>query len=136
MAENDILKWAANRTSNEPCLLGYDLHEYRAIHDASDDKLASLLHCSRDALVCLALCRRPDAAAPSFRADVEKIALHCGADAQRLAAMIREVDSLRTIRQSSVPAGVKHPQPGLLAAARNRERKSRRHKRGGKRPGK
>lgn len=136
MSENDILRWAAKRATKEPFLLGYDLHEYRTVHNASDDDLASLLDCSRDALVSLALCRRPDTTAPSFRGDVEKIAFHCGANAQQLAAMLREVDSLRTIRQSPMPDVVTYTQSGLLAAARDRKRKSPRHKRGGKRSGK
>ena len=136
MSESDIVRWAAKRSTKDPFLLGYDLHQYQAIHEASDDELASLLDCSRDALVSLALCRRPDPTASSFRVDVEKIALHCGANAQHLAAMLREVDSLRTIRQLPIQAVDAHVQSGLLAAARDRKRKLRRHKRGSKRSGK
>lgn len=137
MSEQNILQWAAKRAAEEPRLLGYELREYRVLNDATEDELAATLKCSRDALVCLALCRRPDLSAPSFRADVEQIALHCGASAQKLAALLREVDSLRTIRQVSVPPLLVAGRSGLLAAARDRKRKPRPPKPGGKkRPGK
>jgi hypothetical protein len=135
VSEHDILRWAAKRAAEEPFLLAHDLREYRTLHDASEDDLASVLECSANALVCLALCRRPDPSAPSFRTDIEKIALHCGANGQKLAVVLREVDALRTIRQP-LPAPVTYGQSGLLAAARDRERKPRRVKRARKRRGK
>lgn len=131
------MQWAAKRAAEEPRLLGYELSEYRTLNDATEDDLAAALECSREALVCLALCRRPDAAAPSFRADVEQIALHCGVNAHKLAALLREVDSLRTIREVTIPPHLAAGRPGVLAAARDRNRKQRPRKRGGKkRPGK
>lgn len=134
MSEQEIIRWAAKRAAKEPQLLGHELREYRALNDASEDELATALGCSRDALVCLALCRRPDPSAPSFRGEVEQIAVHCGANAQKLAALLREVDSLRTIRQVPLLPNVGVSRTGLLAAARDRKRKSK--KRGGKkRPG-
>jgi hypothetical protein len=136
VSEPDILRWAAKRAAEQPFLLAYDLREYRELHEATEDELASFLACSPEALVCLSLCRRPDPTAPSFRVDVEQIALHCGVNAQQLGALLREVDSLRTIRQAPLPLPVTSAQSGLLAAARDRKRKPRREKRGGKRSGK
>ena len=137
MAEQNIMEWAAKRAADEARLLGHELREYRTLNDATEDDLAAALECSRDALTCLALCRRPDLNAPSFREDVEQIALHCGANAQRLVALLREVDSLRAIRQAPIPPHLAAPQPGLLAAARDRKKKRRGQKAGGKkRPGK
>jgi hypothetical protein len=133
--KSDILAWAAKRAADEDFLLGYDLREYRELHETTDEELASSLGCSSEALVCLALCRRPDASAQSFRADVEQIALHCGVDAQKLASLLREVDSLRTFRKMPLPPPTAIAQPGLLAAARDRKRKTRKTKRGGKRSG-
>lgn len=137
MAEHDILRWAAKRAAQEPRLLGYELNEYRTFNDVTEDDLAAALECSHDALVCLALCRRPDSNAPSFRVDVEQIALHCGVNAQKLAALLREVDSLRAIREVPIPPHLTAAQPGLLAAARDRKKKQREQKAGRKkRPGK
>ncbi len=136
MPEPDIMRWAAKRAAEEAFLLGYDLREYRELHEASEDELASVLGCTPEALVCLSLCRRPDPAAQSFRADVEQIALHCGVNSLKLAALLREVDSIRTIRQMPLPVPTTFAESGLLAAARDRKRKPRKDRRGGKRSGK
>ena len=136
MPKLDILRWAAKRAADEDFLLGYDLQEYRELHEATEDDVASVLDCSSDALICLSLCRRPDLSAQSFRADVEQIAAHCRVNAQKLAALLREVDSLRTFRQVPLPPPATFAKPGLLAAARDRKRKSGKEKRGGKRSGK
>jgi hypothetical protein len=132
VAEQNVIQWAAKRAADEPRLLGHELREYRTLKDATEDDVATALECSRDALICLALCRRPDPSAPSFRADVEQIALHCGVNAQRLAVLLREVDSLRAIRQVPIPPHLSAAQPGLLAAARDRKKKRRGQKAGGK----
>jgi hypothetical protein len=134
--EPDIMRWAAKRAAEEAFLLGYDLREYRELHEASQDELASVLGCAPEALVCLSLCRRPDPAAQSFRADVEQIALHCGVNSLKLAALLREVDSIRTIKQSPLPAPTTFAESGLSAAARDRKRKPRKDSPGGKRSGK
>ena len=136
MPKSDILRWAARRAADEDFLLGYDLREYRELHEATEDVVASVLDCSPDALVCLSLCRRPDPTAQSFRADVEQIAAHCRVNAQKLAALLREVDSLRTFSQAPLPPPAAFARPGLLAAARDRKRKPGKEKRGAKRSGK
>jgi len=131
------MQWAAKRAAEEPQLLGHELREYRTLNNATEDDVAKVLECSRNALTCLALCRRPDLNTPSFRVDVEQIALHCGANAQRLAALLREVDSLRAIRLAPIQPHLAAPQAGLLAAARDRKKRRRGQKTGGKkRPGK
>jgi hypothetical protein len=135
LSDKDILRWAAKRSEEKPFLLGYDLHAYRAFHKTSDKELASFLNCSLDALVRLALCRRPNTMRPSFHNDVKKIALHCGADPQRLATLLREVDSLRTFKLVA-SSNVAYPQAGLLAAARDRQPKSRQRTRRRKNSGK
>lgn len=133
---SEILQWAAKRAAEQPFLLGYDLHEFRVLHDTSEDELASFLECARDALISLALCQRPDPEGSSFQVDVEQIAAHCRVSPLQLAKLIRDVDSLRTMRDW--PTHVSHvsSQPGLLAAARDRKGRPRRNKRSRKRPGK
>jgi len=126
--EPDILRWAAQRAADEDFLLGYALREYRELHEATEEDVAHVLGCSPEALVCLSLCRRPDPSAQSFRSDVEQIALHCRVDAQKLAALLREIDSLRTIRQLPAPGPATVAAWGVLAAARDRKRKPRRHR--------
>jgi len=133
VSDQKIVLWAAKRAAEQPFLLAHDLRQYQELNSASERDLASALECSSDALACLALCRRPDPSRPSFRADVQKIASHCGVNGHKLAALLREIDSVRTIREMPVPDPVVHTQPGLLAAARDRKRKPRRGKQGKKR---
>ncbi len=130
MSDRDILKWAAMRSAEQPVMLGFDLNEYRNMHEVSEDDLASLLRCSRDALVCVAFCRRPDPNTPTFRAEVEQIASHCGADSQTLAKILREVDTLRTMRDLPTPVLGQTAQSGLMAAARDRKRRVPKRKQG------
>lgn len=136
MLDSEILQWAAKRAAEQPFLLGYDLHEFRMLHDTSEDQLASFLECTRDALICLSLCRRPDSEGSSFQVDIEQIASHCRANPLQLVKLIREVDSLRTMRDWPMHVSHVSGQPGLLAAARDRKGRPRRRKRGGKRAGK
>lgn len=133
MSDRDIVRWAAKHAAEQPFLLAFDLRQYQELTGASERDLASALECSSDALACLALCRRPDPSGPSFRAAVEKIASHCGVNAHKLAALLREIDSVGTIRDMPLPDQVAPTQPGLLAAARDRKHKPRRARRGKKR---
>jgi hypothetical protein len=131
--EHNVIHWAAMRAANEPELLGHELNAYRTLNDATESDLATALGCSQGALVCLALCRRPDTGTSSFRAEVEKIALHCGVNAQKLGTLLRQVDSLREIRQISTQHHLVAAQSGLLAAARDRKKKRRGQRAGRKR---
>ncbi len=122
MAQHEIVQWAARRARLEPLFLGHELFEYQKLGNHDEEEIATFLQCSTDALVSLALCRKPDTNGPSFRMDVERIADHCGANPTRLANLLREVDALRAMRavqQSHAPSGL------LLAA---RDRKTRRRK--------
>ncbi len=132
MPEQKILTWAANRAANEPSLLAYDLSAYRALNNVSEGELALALQCSPEALVCLSLCRRPNPNAATFRSDIQQIATHCGVNARNLAAVLREVDSLRTMREASAIAPFAQTQLGFLAAARDRNPHPRPRKPGGK----
>ena len=75
MTDRDIVVYAAGRASDDTFFLGHDLREYRELAELDEEGLAKFLDCSRGALVSLALCRRPDPNGPSFRANVEQIAL-------------------------------------------------------------
>ena len=67
------------------------------------------------ALVTLALCRRPEISASSFRAEVEKVAARAGAKPERVAEALREVEAIMAFRRArQVQNG------GMLLAARDR----------------
>jgi len=93
----------------------------------STSALARRLRCDASVLTRLSLCFAPDSDT-EFRSSVERIAGHCGADAKKLAELLREVDAVRTMRGES-SAEVRTS--GLLLAAR--ERKSKPKRRRGKR---
>lgn len=124
MTDRDIVVYAAGRASDDTFFLGHDLREYRELAELDEEGLAKFLDCSRGALVSLALCRRPDPNGPSFRANVEQIALHCRTSAQQLAKLVREVEAVRAMRtvpelQSQLPRA----RSAFLMAARDRKRR-------------
>lgn len=118
MADNDLISLTVQRAVADPLFLGYDLREYCQFSELNELDLSKLLECSIDDVKRLALCLRPSPNTPQFRADVERIALHCGADTQKLVSILRELDSVRTMRNVSGTVLHAHPdrQPLLLAA--------------------
>jgi hypothetical protein len=139
VADESIINWAATRASDDPAFLGYDLREYSKVNGLDEVALAQFLECSKDSLVKLALCLHPSPALDSFRDNVERIAFHCAANAQRLAQLIREVDSVQAMR-SAPPFQIpqRHGQSAVVLAARDRigplHRKQKRKAKKRKRP--
>jgi hypothetical protein len=83
-----------------------------------EEDLAVLLGCSPEQIFRLALCRRPDIR--TFRQDVERVAAYVGANALRLAEMLREVDAWTALQETTADSTLQ-PGSGLLMAARDRE---------------
>jgi len=126
VAEDQILKWAVARAGADTFFLAHDLREYQSMTQIDDAGLARLLHCPREALGHLGLCRRPDPSSNSFRGEVEAIASHCGvSDAQQLAHLIREVDAVLGMRAGPLPEmQASRSSSSPLIAARDRKKKS------------
>jgi hypothetical protein len=103
-----LLARAATRAEREPFFLASALAAYRALSGLDDAALAAELGCAESALARLALCRRPRGDSPMFREDVTRIAAATGADAARLARLLRAADAAETLRAA--------PSAGLLAA--------------------
>lgn len=89
---------------------------YREQEDMDDEQLADFLGCEVEALPRLALCRRPRPA-PRFRADVETIAGHAGADPARLARLVRAAEAAEGMRTTGAQAQA----ASMLMAARDHE---------------
>ena len=92
------------------------LSEYRELRQMTDEQVASELGCSVNRLERLALCREPRRQQPRFSQDIQELAAYCGADAGRLAGVLRTVDGLRAL--------AKHRDSddgGMLAAARDED---------------
>jgi hypothetical protein len=120
-AERDrLLAWAARRAQGRDSFIASDLAAYQERHRLDEAQLAAWLDCATRALADLALCRRPRADAPSFRADVERIAVHVGVHAERLARLLRETGAI-----AAAWAGATEPlasaEHGFLMAARDRQ---------------
>jgi hypothetical protein len=119
-AERDhLLAWAARRARSWDSYVAGDLAAFQERHGLSESQLAGWLGGTTRALTNLALCRRPQADAPSFRTDVERIALHVGVSSEALARLLRETDAIAALR--SAPADASAPsEHGSLMAARDR----------------
>lgn len=110
------LWWFARRASTDAFFLGRALAEYQAVHGIDDRKLAEMLQCSLEALARLALCRRPDDQAATFREEVQRIATFTSCNAERLVELLREVAAVASLREEGSDASSQ----GLLMAARDR----------------
>lgn len=116
MADEALLRRAAERAGERSFYLASSLLRYARAEGWDDDDLAAALGCDPASLPTLLLCRQPRVEGTMFRADVEAIARRFGLDAARLGHMIRTANTL-------VAFGTATPdeQRGLLAAARDRE---------------
>jgi hypothetical protein len=111
---------AAQRAINSPFFLANTLQVYQRIHHLDNETLAALLECQVDDLPRLALCRRPVTEQQEFTRDIALLAHRFHLQADQLAAIIRQVDTLHTWQQH-MPFHQQTTSPGLLAAARDRD---------------
>ncbi|HXG36823.1 MAG TPA: hypothetical protein VNL15_07625 [Dehalococcoidia bacterium] len=109
-----VVRRALKRAAADPFFLGSALEAYRSLNGLDDTALADYLGCSTGDTIRLAFCRRPVTDAMTFRREVEQIAAYASVRADRLAQLLREVDSLETLRKSATT------RPGFLMAARDR----------------
>ena len=94
-----LLERAAARIADDEVFLASALRDWSG-GQLDLDAVATFLGCTREAVVRLALCRRPHAAATTFRADVTKVAVHAGVDEARLLGLLREAASIAAFRKS------------------------------------
>ena len=86
---------------------------YRAAEHVGEGQLVSLLGCSEQGYLRLALCRTPQRPSPdTFR----QLAAFAGADPLALARVVRRVEAVEAIK-----AGAEAVAPSTLLAARERE---------------
>jgi len=121
-------KWMerlASRASKDMFFLGNTIEEFKAINKLSDLTLANYIECKPDALKRLALCRLPDDREDRFREDIKRISVHENCKADKLIALIRQVNTLRALRGENT----EYAGSSLLIAARDRRsEKHTRHK--------
>ena len=113
---SDPLADLAAKAAGDPFFLGFALAEYaKAEGLTADDQLAEHLGCPAGNLTMLRLCRSPRPDPDGFRADVERVAERFGADAGKLAAVVRQVEGVIRLRQ----AGAVTAEAGFFLAARD-----------------
>jgi hypothetical protein len=116
MADDALLRRAAERASRHPFYLASSLLAYARAEHLDDAGLADRLGCDRASLPALLLCRRPTGGGAVFRADVEAIAERFALNALQLARLIRDADALESLGRATTDES-----GGLLAAARDRD---------------
>jgi hypothetical protein len=116
MADDRLLRRAAERASQRPFYLAASLLAYARRGGLDDAGLAADLGCDLASLPALLLCRQPSLEVAMFRADVEAIARRFGLNAARLGQIIRTANTLVAFGGATP---IQHG--GLLAAARDRE---------------
>ena len=116
--ERKALEWAARRAARRAAFIASALADYKATHGATEEQLARFLGCSAEALPALALCKRPDPSGKNFRPEAERVASFAGADATRLAQLLREVETAEALRDAA-RGREGTSDAGLLAAARD-----------------
>lgn len=92
------------------------LATFRQSSGMTDRDLANYLQCEPDALIRLALCRRPDPEGNRFGEDVVRIAIHLNLNPLRLANLVRMVDALAEMEEMSKVSDTR----GTLQAARDK----------------
>ena len=112
-----------SRASNDIFFLGNAIEEFRILNGLSNSDIANYIECTPDALRRLALCRLPDDREDRFSDDIGHISDYVKCNADKLIAIIRQVNTIRALRKESTG----HVSSSLLLAARDR----RSEKRGG-----
>lgn len=113
------LRQAAELAAENPFFLASALEAYRSFNGLDDAALAAHLGCSLQDLPRLAFCRRPGLEPTAFRKEVEQIAAYASVKAERLALLLREVETLEAL-QMAERSGATASGRGLLMAARER----------------
>lgn len=109
-SRDEMLERAVARVADDEAFVASALHDWGGGH-LDLEKAASFLGCTPNAVVQLALCRRPVGTSKSFRQDVAQIAAHVCVDETRLLELLREASSIAAFRKAD---GAQ-----MLAAARD-----------------
>lgn len=112
----DLMNHLALRASDDIYFLGNVIAEFKAANGLSVLDIADYLQCPQDNLQRLSLCRLPDDKEDRFVEDIKRIAGYANCNADKLVSLIRQVNSLRSLRGQSTKKEVS----SLLMAARDR----------------
>jgi hypothetical protein len=112
-----MLAYAANRAKAHPHYLGWVLARYSKLENIAEPDLVQILGTTSANLARLSLCLRPRA--DCFAEDVEHIGATFNLDADRLAQIVRFVESIDAM--ALLDTNTVSAESGLLMAARARK---------------
>lgn len=117
MSKPEWLARAAQRSQEEPWMLGHVFERYRELERCSQAQLAKELGCTREVLHWLSLCRRPEG--DGFNEQASIIARRFGLELLPLVQVLRRVEVMETFSEEAEP-GEGMPEDRTLLAARDR----------------
>jgi hypothetical protein len=109
----------AKRVEHDPFFLAAALNAYARSSRSDDPALAARLGCPTEVLTRLRLCRMPTPVPPAFWQDIAQIASAFGIDPDELAVVVRQGQSLVSLRSSNES---RTESPCFLLAARDDDR--------------
>lgn len=95
-SKEEMIERAAARVSDDETFVASAMRDMSG-GQLDFDVVTAFLDCSREVVARIALCRRPVTSAPSFRAEVAKIAAHAAVDEVRLLGLFREAASVAAL---------------------------------------
>jgi hypothetical protein len=98
MAMPSWLSRAAAEAADHPWTFGAIVAAYCEIERCSAADVAARLDCTAETLMWISLCRRPSR--DEFAANVQSIAARFSVPAHELAAIVRRVDAIASLRSS------------------------------------
>ncbi len=118
------LRLMVTKLQNDPTTMAWIMSTYQKQERLSWDKLSNILGTTEDALVKLALCKRPDTNSSDFSQQVVQLAQYTNIDLVLLTNMIRHVESVTVLSGKTVTntvTGQTSAQLGFSAARDKRE---------------
>ena len=128
LIDSSLLATLVQRLANDTTYMAHVFALYKNQEGLDDEDLANYLNAFPEQIVRLALCKRPEPDASDFADQIRLLGDFTLIDDALIAHVIRQVDSLSLLSQSSMLAeskanavsGIKHLE-GTLAAARDRD---------------
>lgn len=113
MKKQRVLAIANLRARANRAYMAYVLARYSEDQKMDESALAAFLSCSPETLLRIGVCLRPQE--QTFAAGIREIADYVGADAERLALLVRKVEVQESLENHQ------HTEQSFLMAARDRD---------------
>lgn len=116
------LRLMASKLQNDPTTMSWVISTYQKQEKLSLYKLSTILRTTEDALVKLALCKRPNANSNDFSQQVARIANYTNIDLLLLTNLIRQVESVTVFSEKPNVNSATSQTPAQLGFSAARDR--------------